>query len=113
MSRLDRGAAANTATARIFNALGDRTRLRLVSRLSQDGPLSITGLAAGFPVSRQAITKHLRTLEHAGVVNSEPAGREVVWRLDERRLVDATRHLETIAGHWENTLARLKRFVEE
>lgn len=108
-----RVAAASPATARVFSALGDRTRLRLVSRLSRDGPMSITNLAADFPVSRQAITKHLRTLEHAGVVSSASTGREVVWRLDEKPLVDARTHLETIAGQWDDTLARLKRLVED
>ena len=114
MSRPSSGAAAaSVAAARVFSALGDRTRLRLVSRLSRDGPMSITSLAADFPVSRQAITKHLRTLEDAGVVNSEAAGREVLWRLDEARLIAARQHLDRIAGQWDDTLARLKRFVEE
>lgn len=44
----------------MFAALGDETRLRLVSRLSHDGPMSITQLTTGFPITRQAITKHLR-----------------------------------------------------
>ena len=112
MSRPSSGAVASAATARVFSALGDRTRLKLVSRLSRDGPMSITSLASAFPVSRQAISKHLRTLERAGLVNSAQAGREVVWRLEQQRLSEATRHLETIAAHWDDTLHRLKRFVE-
>lgn len=113
MSRPRGATAAAVQAARLFSALGDRTRLGLVARLSRDGPMSITQLGSEFPVSRQAITKHLRTLEQAGVVNSTPAGREVVWRLEHQRISQATAHLESIAAQWDQTLHRLKRFVEE
>jgi DNA-binding transcriptional ArsR family regulator len=99
-------------TASVFAALGDETRLRLASRLSNDGPTSIAKLTAGFTMSRQAITKHLRVMENAGLVRSTTHGRESVWQLEQRRLADARRHLQTISARWEETLGRLKSFVE-
>ena len=105
-------AAGPTNSATVFAALGDQTRLQLVSRLSQDGPLSITKLTGGFPMTRQAITKHLRVLERAGVVRGAPEGREIVWRVERRQLAQAKRDLDAIARQWEGTLQRLKKFVE-
>ena len=105
-------ASESTDSATVFAALGDETRLQLVSRLSQNGPLSITKLTGGFPVTRQAITKHLRVLERAGVVRGAPEGREIVWHVERRRLAQARRDLDAIARQWEGTLQRLKKFVE-
>ena len=100
------------ASASIFAALGDETRLRLVSRLCDHGPMSITKLSTGFAITRQAITKHLRVMEDAGLVRSEQQGRESVWQLEQKRLADARRQLQTIAAQWDETLDRLKSFVE-
>jgi len=96
----------------VFAALGDETRLRLVARLCNDGPMSITQLSAGFAITRQAITKHLRVMESAGLVRSRQQGRESVWQLEQKRLAEARRHLQTISAEWDATLGRLKRFVE-
>jgi DNA-binding transcriptional ArsR family regulator len=100
-------------SARLFAALGDETRLRLVSRICDDGPMSITGLTGGFNVTRQAITKHLRVMKEAGLVRSARRGRESVWQLDQQRLKDARRHLELISNQWDEALGRLRRFVED
>jgi DNA-binding transcriptional ArsR family regulator len=99
-------------SASVFAALGDETRLRLVSRLSSDGPMSITRLAEDFDITRQAVTKHLRVMEHVGLVHSTQQGREIVWELEQARLADVRRHLEMISTEWDRTLGRLKRFVE-
>jgi predicted transcriptional regulator len=98
--------------ATIFAALGDETRLELVLRLSREGPLSITRLSDGFAMTRQAITKHLRTMEQAGVVRSTSRGRESLWQVEPRRLAEAQRQLEIISAQWDHTLDRLRRFVE-
>jgi DNA-binding transcriptional ArsR family regulator len=74
--------------------------------------MSITRLAAGFPVTRQAITKHLRVMEKAGLVRSAQHGRESVWQLEQKRLEQARRYLQTISAQWDDTLDRLKAFVE-
>lgn len=99
-------------SAHLFAALGDETRLRLVSRLSDDGPLSITRLTQGSNITRQAITKHLRVMEGAGLVRSTRDGRECVWQLDQRRLEDARRYLDMISKQWDDALLRLREFVE-
>lgn len=98
--------------APLFAALGDETRLRLLSRLSSGGPGSIAHLSADAPVSRQAITKHLRVLSQAGLVRSTRRGRERVWDLEPKRLADAHRYLDRISRQWDDALDRLKRFVE-
>src|SRR5579862_436067 len=87
------------ASSRLFAALGDETRLRLVVRLSDAGPMSITRLTAGSRVTRQAITKHLRMMEQAGLVRSARRGRERVWQLERRRLEQARRYLDQISQH--------------
>ena len=100
------------ATAQLFAALGDETRLRLVSRLCVDGPMSITRLTAGSTVTRQAITKHLRVMEDAGLVRSTQQGRESIWQLEQKRLAEARRYLQLISAEWDAALGRLKRLVE-
>ena len=101
------------SSARLFAALGDQTRLRLVSRLCDDGPMSIAKLTAGSRVTRQAITKHLRVMEGSGLVRSARHGRESVWQLDRRRLGDARRYLDRISKQWDDALLRLRKFVED
>jgi len=116
-----RGSPASTepappeGSAPLFAALGDATRLRLVSRLCRDGPLSITKLTASSDVSvtRQAISKHLRVMADAGLVRGARHGRESVWQLEPRRLDEARRYLELISEGWDAALGRLRQFVEE
>jgi DNA-binding transcriptional ArsR family regulator len=100
-------------SARLFAALGDEVRLRLVFRLCDGGPMSITRLTEGSNVTRQAITKHLRVMEGSGLVRSTRRGRESVWQLDQRRLEDARRYLDMISKQWDDALLRLRKFVEE
>ena len=100
-------------SAPLFAALGDETRLQLVSRLCGGGPMSITRLTAGSNVTRQAIAKHLRVMEKAGLVRSTRRGRESVWRLDQRRLEEARHHLEQISEQWDEVLGRLRALVEQ
>jgi DNA-binding transcriptional ArsR family regulator len=100
-------------SALLFAALGDRTRLWLVSRLCDDGPMSIMRLTAGSRVTRQAITKHLRVMERAGLVHSARRGRESVWQLDQQRIERARSYLDMISKQWDHALARLSAFVED
>src|SRR5580698_1129832 len=92
------------ASALVFAALGDETRLRLVGRLCDDGPLSIARLTTGSDVTRQAISKHLRVMQHAGIVHSTRRGRESVWQLDQKRLEDARHYLDSIGKQWDAAL---------
>jgi DNA-binding transcriptional ArsR family regulator len=75
--------------------------------------MSITRLTAGSKVTRQAITKHLRVMEQAGLVRGTRHGRESVWQLDQRRLQDARRYLDLISKQWDEALGRLRDLVEE
>lgn len=101
------------ASAPVFAALGDPQRMLLVSSLSKKGPQSITRLQAGTRITRQAVTKHLRVLEAAGLARSEKSGRETVWALDQRPLVNARDHLSAISSQWDAAIERLRAFVEE
>jgi len=100
------------ASAPVFAALGDKTRLDLVARLCSGGPLSIARLTAGAEVTRQAITKHLNILAGAGLVRDIRVGRERLWEVETRQLEEARRCLERISSQWDDALARLKRAVE-
>lgn len=111
MSR-SRGAAALKEAVPVFSALGDTTRLHLLGRLSADGPLSITRLSKGTGVTRQAITRHLHTLEGAGLVRDTRRGRERVFALEPKRLETARQYLDHVAAQWDEAAERLKAFVE-
>ncbi len=106
-----RGGAARQA-APLFAALGDPTRLTLVRRLSTEGPLSITRLSEGSGITRQAITRHLHSLERVGLVRDAREGRERVFSLDLKRLEVAREYLDHVSAQWDAAAARLKAFVE-
>ncbi len=99
-------------SAPVFAALGDHTRLRVLERLCDEGPLSIVRLTEGADISRQAMSKHLHVLASAGLVSSDREGRESVFRLEPRRLADARVLLAQITREWDDTLERLRAFVE-
>lgn len=101
------------ASAPVFAALGDPQRMALVARLCREGPRSVTHLTEGAGITRQAVTKHLRVLEAAGLARCERQGRETLWELDRRPLTKARDHLELIARQWDEALERLRAFVEE
>jgi DNA-binding transcriptional ArsR family regulator len=105
--------ARSKGSAPLFAALGDETRLRLVTRLCGGGPMSITRLTAGSKVTRQAITKHLCVMQKAGLVSSTRRGRESVWQLDQQRLEEARLHLAQISKQWDEALGRLQLLVEK
>ncbi len=100
-------------SAPLFAALGDETRLRLVAALCVGGAMSIAQLTADTSYTRQAITKHLDVLAAAGLVRDAKVGRERLWELDLRQLIEARRSLEIIAVQWDNALQRLKAAVEQ
>jgi DNA-binding transcriptional ArsR family regulator len=106
-------AAALRTRASIFAALGDATRLGLLDRLTSGEPQSIARLTDGTRLTRQAVTKHLRVLEDAGVVHSIKTGRESRFALDPRPIAGAQAYLEHVSRQWDDALARLKVLVEE
>jgi DNA-binding transcriptional ArsR family regulator len=99
--------------ASVFAALGDETRLALIGKLSNGAPQSISRLAKGSTLTRQAITKHLRVLEGAGVVHSVRVGRESRFEFRPEPLKELQSYLERVSDQWERALARLKSFVED
>jgi DNA-binding transcriptional ArsR family regulator len=98
--------------APVFAALGDPTRLRLVAALCAGGALSIAQLTAGTAITRQAVTKHLEVLAHAGLVHDIRQGRKRLWEMEPARIDEARQWLDAIAVQWEQALKRLKTFVE-
>jgi len=96
----------------VFAALADPTRRQLLERLAT-GPSTATGLSDRFPITRQALVKHLGMLTHAGMVAKERHGREVQYRLEGAPLGEATAWLTALSARWEQRLLRLKRFAEE
>src|SRR5262245_30272909 len=98
--------------APVFAALGDETRLVLLTRLGAGAQLSIARLTKGTRLTRQAITKHLRVLEGAGLVRALRRGRESLFEMVPQPLADAQRALEVISRQWDAALGRLKAFVE-
>jgi DNA-binding transcriptional ArsR family regulator len=114
MSRRNRSgiAAKWQAPAPVFAALGDETRLSLVAELWAGRPRSISQLTAGTRLTRQAITKHLRVLENAGIVHGVRTGRESLFEFDPRPMEQIKNYIDLVSEQWDQTLSRLKLFVE-
>ncbi len=111
-NRARSGAAVLRARASVFAALGDTTRLSVLGRLAAGEPQSIAQLTTGTRLTRQAVTKHLRVLEGAGVVRAVRVGRESRFTLVPRPIDDARGYLDLVSRQWDDALARLKAFVE-
>jgi DNA-binding transcriptional ArsR family regulator len=99
--------------APLFAALGDPQRLGFIIRLGRDGPLPTLALQQSTRLSRQAVTKHLQLLERAGLIESQRAGRERIWQLQQKRFAEVRQHLAEISAQWDATLLRLQAFVEQ
>ncbi len=110
---MSRAAPKLDNAAPVFAALGDETRLGLVSRLSAGGAMSITTLTAGTDVTRQAVTRHLQVLEDAGLVRGMRRGRERLWMLEAARLQLARNAIDHISEWWDEKLAGLKASLEQ
>ncbi|MGB7436942.1 MAG: helix-turn-helix transcriptional regulator [Candidatus Acidiferrum sp.] len=108
----NRAARASQPNARFFAALGDGTRLLLISKLCHGEPRSISQLTRGSRLTRQAITKHLRVLENAGVVRNIHTGRESLFEFDPQPMQQARQYLDQVSAEWGHALSRLKAFVE-
>jgi DNA-binding transcriptional ArsR family regulator len=96
----------------VFVALADPTRRRLLEHLAT-GPRSATGLAGRFPLTRQAVVKHLGALAEAGIVAKHRHGREVRYQLESAPLDEASDWLTTLSARWQTRLLHLKRYIEE
>jgi DNA-binding transcriptional ArsR family regulator len=93
----------------LFSALADPTRRQIVQRLVHDGPQTATQLAQHFPLTRQAVVKHVQTLAAAGLVAPERAGREVRYVATTERLGEAVTWLLDTGRQWDRRADRLRR----
>lgn len=107
------GLAAFKTRASVFAALGDETRLSVLARLANGEAQSISRLTAGTNLTRQAVTKHLRILEVAGVVRSVRVGRESQFEFEPKPIDDVREYLDHVSKQWDGALARLKSLVED
>jgi ArsR family transcriptional regulator, cadmium/lead-responsive transcriptional repressor len=97
----------------VFAALADPTRRWMVQSLLRERSTSVPTLAAALPISRQAVAKHIATLDQAGLLEREPGGgREVRYRLRAGALSSASSWLHEAEAAWDGRLARLKQSVE-
>lgn len=96
----------------LFAVLADPTRRALLLRLVRGGPDTATRLVEDFPVSRQAVVKHLQVLAEAGLVTPERVGREVRYRATTERLAAAVGWLLDAGAQWDRRLDRLVRRAE-
>src|SRR5882672_5968724 len=94
-------------------ALSDPTRRRLIERLGRK-PQRPTDLGRGLPITRPAVSRHLRVLRNAGLVTAVPQGREMLYRLadDARGIDEARAYFERISRGWDRALLAFKKFAE-
>jgi DNA-binding transcriptional ArsR family regulator len=95
-----------------FAALADPTRRGILDRLREEGPLSLSAIAADLPISRQAVTKHLHALESGGLIRARRVGRERIHTLDAEPLRDVEVWLRPYSQEWDRRLGRLQRHLE-
>jgi DNA-binding transcriptional ArsR family regulator len=93
----------------LFAALSDSTRRALLQSLVHGGPRTATQFAGEATISRQAIVKHLKALEDAGLVAAERTGREVKYRATTERLAEAVSWLLDAGESWDRRTARLRQ----
>ena len=96
----------------VFHAVSDVTRRAILDRLRQ-GAQPVHEIARAFPVSRPAISKHLRVLHDAHLVTERKEGRERMYHLNPQPLRDMDKWLETYRSFWSLNLASLKRHLEK
>lgn len=96
----------------IFAALGDPTRMALVTRLGDGQARSIAQLTRAHSLTRQGITKHLRVLEDAGLVRSRKVGRENVFEFEPAPMQQARSYIEEVCAKWDDALERLRKMVD-
>jgi len=104
--------ARRRGPAPVFAALGDTTRLELVSRLSDGERRSITELTEGLSLTRQAVTKHLQVLRKAGLVHQKRTGRESRYAMQPRAIADARDYLARVSAQWDEAIVRLRAVVD-
>lgn len=96
----------------LWSAVADPSRRRVLDLIVTNGEVSASWIAGRVPFSRQAVSKHLVVLEQAGLIGRRKEGREVLYRVDVRRLDQATRQMTDLAAQWDRRLNSIKRIAE-
>ncbi len=97
---------------RLWGALGDPMRLRLLDLLLERGETTASALATELPITRQGIAKHLQVLQRADLVQARRAGRETRFIVRNERVAQAQRQMALIATRWDQRLGSIKRIAE-
>jgi DNA-binding transcriptional ArsR family regulator len=95
-----------------FAALADPTRRAILARLA-NGEANVTELAKPFDVSQPAISRHLKVLEHAGLISRSREAQSRPCRLEARRLKEATEYMNGYRRFWDASFDRLDGLLEE
>lgn len=103
--------SASPAKHDVFQAIADPTRRKLLKLLSEE-EMAVNLICRHFPISRTAVSKHLRVLAAAGLVNERKVGRETRYKLEPEPLHEIKDWLKYFELFWENKLTALKRYVE-
>ncbi len=93
-----------------LDALGDPTRRAIVQLLLQEGPASVSHIADGFPISRPAVSQHLRVLKEAGLVADEAIGTRRIYHLNPHGFDSLRAYFEQF---WSEALNAFQQKVEE
>ena len=96
----------------VFHALGDATRRRMLNELAR-GERTVSELAEPFAMSLAAASKHIRVLEHAGLIRREVRGRTHICRLDPGPLASAHEWLGYYERFWTSRLDELERLLRD
>lgn len=110
---MSRPEACALTVAPLFAAIGDPTRATILDRLSREGQLTLSDLARGAPISRQAVSRHVSVLTDVGLVTARRNGREVHLSVRPEALAPAAEWLEQIGAAWDDALERLAQQIEE
>ncbi|WP_210363955.1 metalloregulator ArsR/SmtB family transcription factor [Bacillus sp. REN3] len=95
----------------VFQAVAEPTRRKILKLLSKE-EMPIAAITDNFPITRNAINKHLFVLSEAGLVSSRKAGRETRYRLEPEPLKELQEWLSFFEVYWDNKLQNLKDYLE-
>lgn len=101
-----------SAHSDVFQAVSDPTRRAILDRLRK-GSAAVTELASGFPLSRPAISRHLRVLRAAHLVHEKKEGRKRIYQLEPARIQEVANWAEEYRTFWHGSITRLKHHLEQ
>jgi DNA-binding transcriptional ArsR family regulator len=96
----------------LWSAIAEPSRRRVLDLIVANGEASASWLAGRVPFSRQAVSKHLVVLEHAGLVGRRKQGKEVLYQVQAERLDEAARAMTDAAALWNQRLTAIKALAE-